>query len=185
MPEYERAPQLFSSTLQLFFTKHKNFPPTTQRRIMPEDGISPLPSFSLEDSEEADGASVVVRFWPSSRSRTCPDTWRFRFSASGSNSLISLKWAKEKSLGPRHEPTSHQTSLTHPDSLLNRSCMILRDVNNQYKNPFLSVRRPILEPPKTPTRKPSRARYSCATYSWIAWSPQFTDPTTLSDHPTL
>ena len=35
--------------------KRKNFPPTTQHKIMLEDKISPLLSL-LEDSEEADGA---------------------------------------------------------------------------------------------------------------------------------
>jgi len=37
---------------------------------VPEDGINPLSFFSLGDSEkeEVKEASVVVRFWPSSRS---------------------------------------------------------------------------------------------------------------------
>jgi len=42
---------------------------TTQWKVTPEDGISPLLSFSFGNSEEAEGASVVIEFWSSSRKR--------------------------------------------------------------------------------------------------------------------
>ena len=57
MQEYERAPQPNSSNLQLFFYEAQENPLTAQLRVMPEDGISLLPSLSLGDSkkEEAKG----------------------------------------------------------------------------------------------------------------------------------
>ena len=60
----KRRPKLLSTILQLFFTKRENFPPTTRHKIMPENEISLLPSFSLKDSkkEEGEGASVVLKF---------------------------------------------------------------------------------------------------------------------------
>ena len=60
----KRCPKLLSSIFQLSSTRHKSFTPITQHKIMSEDEISLLSFFSLEDSEkeEAEGASVVVRF---------------------------------------------------------------------------------------------------------------------------
>jgi len=85
---------------------------------------------------------------------------------------------------PRGSPRTHiWSAITHPDPLLNRSCATLRDVNDQYKDPFLSVRGPFPGPPKAPTWKPSGACYSCVTYSWIARFLRFADPAMPPDHP--
>jgi len=73
--------------------------------------------------------------------------------------------------------------ITYLGLLLTRSCTTLRDVSYQYKYPSLPAQGLFPEPLKTLIWKPLGARYSCAAYSWIAWSPWFTDLVTLSDHP--
>ena len=168
---------------------------STQWRVMPEDGISPLPSLSLEYSEkkEAEGASVVVRFWPSSRSRYVSEhleaSLLFEWAHLIYNPNMGLR-QKPCAHGPKKKasglaPSPHLIRHHYPDSLLNRSCAALLDANNKYKDHFLLVQGPFPEPPKAPTGKPSGACYSCTTYNWIAWSSWFTDPATLLDHPTF
>ena len=53
-----------SNALQLFTHEAQEDALITWLKIMPEDRISPLPYFSLGDSEkdEAEGATVVVKF---------------------------------------------------------------------------------------------------------------------------
>ena len=47
---------------------------------------------------------------------------------------------------------------------------------------FLSVQRSFSKPSNAPTRKPSGACYSRATYNWTSWSLWFTDLTALPNH---
>ena len=125
---------------------------------------------------------MVVRFWPSSRS------WH-----ASRNLEVPLlcHWAQlihKPDRGPRRKPwaspRAHISSdVTYPGLLHTRSCTTLWDASYRYKYPSLLAQGLFPEPLKTPIWKPLGARYSCATYSWIVRSLQFTDPVTLLDHP--
>jgi len=98
-------------------------------------------------------------------------------------------------IGPRRKPQASLRAhvwpeITLPDPLLTLTVWLsgtptstTRILPYQYKYHFLLAQGLFLEPPKIPTRRPSGARYSCATYSWIARFSRFTNPTTLPDHP--
>ena len=134
--------------------------------------------------------SVVVRCWPSSRSRhvfghledslLCQRTQHLQ-ALHETKKKASGTWAQEESLNSHPEPTSDQTSLARIHYSTGAQDSPGRQ--HKYKDHFLSVWRPFPKSPKTPTRKPSGARYSCTTYNWLARSSRFTDPATLSDHP--
>jgi len=87
--------------------------------------------------------------------------------------------------GPTHLQVWHgpnkkgyiRSDITQPELYDSLGCQ------QSVQDLFLSVQRSFPEPPKAPTRRPSEARYYCATYNWTARSPWFLDPTTLSDHP--
>ena len=79
---------------------------------------------------------------------------------------VSGTWAQEENLGPRQDPTSDQTT----------------GAVRQSWTPIIGTR--ILpETPKTPTRRPSEACYSCVAYSWTTRSPRFADSAMPPDHP--
>ena len=90
------------------------------------------------------------------------------------SSLTSMAWPQEKSLGPRPEPSSYQTSL-------NQSYTTLRNASNQYKS-FLINKEILPGVTQASDTKPSGACYSYTTYSWMARSSRFMDPTTLLDY---
>jgi len=62
---------------------------------MSEDGISPLSSFSLGDSEkeEVEGSSIMVGFDHHQDYDICPTSWGYRFSARRPDIHTSLTWA--------------------------------------------------------------------------------------------
>ena len=144
---------------------------------MPEDGISLLSFFSLGDfkKEEAERVSVVVRFWPSLRS------WHVSYRL---ETPLLCQWAQliyKPNMSPKRKPRASPRAhiwlkITYPNSLLNQSCATLWGLQQSVQGSF-----PVL--PKATTQRTSEACYSCAAYSWMIWSPWFTNSITLLDHP--
>ena len=182
MQEYEKAPQLLS--LKCSPVVH------LRSTSKPSDGISLLPS-SLGESEKeaAERASVVVRFWPSSRSRHVSEHLKALLLFSEPNSLTNLTRAQEKSLrhmGPRRKPWASLQAHIWPNILtrihysigaaqLSRTPIIItRILSYQYK--YL---------PAATQDSDTKTLWSLLLLRylrWIAWSQRFMNPTTLSDH---
>ena len=125
------APNCFLAYSSYLLWSIKSFTPTTQHKTMPEDENSLLPSFLLEDSEkeEAEGASIMVRFWPSLRSR--------HVSRHIETSLLCQRAQStyKPEMGPRGKPRASPQvhswlDITHLGQSLTRSRTTLRDAND-------------------------------------------------------